>query len=158
MKIHYNPKLKTLSRELRKKGTLGEVLLWQALKGKKIRGYQFMRQKPIGDYIVDFFCSKLKLVIELDGISHIDKAERDRIRQQKLEALGLSVVRFCEWYVKKDIRNVVQGIVNWIEKHENEKKAQAKTQPPKSPFVKGDLTISPLIKGDFAVSPLKKGD
>ena len=62
MKIYYKPRLKTFSRELRKKGTLSEVLLWDILKGKKIKGYQFMRQKPIGDYIVDFFCSKLKLV------------------------------------------------------------------------------------------------
>jgi len=72
MKIYYNPKRKTLSRELRKKSTLSEDLLWKIVKGKKIKGYQFMRQKPIGDYIVDFFCSKLKLVIEIDGISHND--------------------------------------------------------------------------------------
>ena len=83
MKIHYNPKLKALSRGLRKKGTLSEVLLWNVLKGKKIKGYQFMRQKPIGDFIVDYYCSKLKLVIEIDGISHNDKSEYDRIRQQK---------------------------------------------------------------------------
>ena len=54
MKIYYNPKRKTLSRELRKKSTLSEDLLWKKVKGKKIKGYQFMRQKPIGDYIVDF--------------------------------------------------------------------------------------------------------
>ena len=57
MKIYYNPKLKALSRELRKRGTLAEVLLWNELKARKIKGYQFMRQKPIGDYIVDFFCN-----------------------------------------------------------------------------------------------------
>ena len=90
MKIYYNPKLLVLSRELRKRGTLSEVLLWNLVKGKKIKGYQFMRQKPIGDYIVDFFCSKLKLAIEIDGISHNDKSESDQIRQQKLESLGLS--------------------------------------------------------------------
>ena len=77
-----------------------------------------MRQKPIGDYIVDFFCSKLKLVIEIDGISHNDKAETDRIRQKTLESLGLSIMRFYEWDVKKDIRSVVQAIVKWIEKYE----------------------------------------
>lgn len=56
MKIHYNPKLKALSRELRKSGTLTEALLWNELKARKIKGYQFMRQKPLDDYIVDFFC------------------------------------------------------------------------------------------------------
>jgi very-short-patch-repair endonuclease len=70
MKIYYNPKLKAKSRELRNNSTLAEVPLWNQLKGRKMRGYQFMRQKPIGNYIVDFFCSKLKLVIEIDGESH----------------------------------------------------------------------------------------
>jgi len=63
MKMYYNPKLIALSRELRKKGTLSEVLLWKILRGRKVKGYQFMRQKPIGNYIVDFFSSKLKLII-----------------------------------------------------------------------------------------------
>ncbi|MEW6618406.1 MAG: DUF559 domain-containing protein, partial [bacterium] len=65
MKIHYNPKLKTYARELRKQGVLSEVLLWKYLRSRKMNGYQFMRQKPIGEYIVDFYCSKLKLVIEI---------------------------------------------------------------------------------------------
>jgi len=118
MKIFYDKKLKALSRELRKKGTLSEVLLWNVLKGRKIKGNQFMRQKPIGDYIVDFYCSKLKLAIEIDGISHNDKGEEDKIRQQKLESLGLSVLRFYEWDVKKDICAVVQSIENWIIEYE----------------------------------------
>ena len=67
MKIYYNPKLKTLSGELRNNSTLSEVLLWNMLKSKKMKGYQFMRQKPTDNYIVDFYCSKLKLVIEIDG-------------------------------------------------------------------------------------------
>lgn len=70
MKIHYNPKLKTLSRNLRNNSILAEVLFWDQLKARKMRDYQFMRQKPIDQYIVDFFCSKLRLVIEIDGESH----------------------------------------------------------------------------------------
>ena len=66
MKILYNPELKKRARELRKKGVLSEVLLWNQLKYRKMRGYQFMRQKPIGNYIVDFYCNKLKLVIEIE--------------------------------------------------------------------------------------------
>ena len=93
MKVYYHPKLKALSRNLRKKSTLSEVLLWNILKGKKIKGYQFMRQKPIDNYIVDFFCSKLKLIIEIDGISHNGKYERNQIRQ------------LYERNIKKDIRN-----------------------------------------------------
>ena len=86
-----------------------------------------MRQKPIGDYIVDFFCSKLKLVIEIDGISHDGKSEGDRIRQQKLESLGLSMLRFYEWDVKKDIRGVVQVIESWIEEFERNNKTPKNT-------------------------------
>jgi len=121
MRIYYNPKLKALSKELRKKGTLSEVLLWNALKGKQIKGYQFIRQKPIDEYIVDFFCSKLKLIIEIDGISHNEKSERDQIRQRKLESIGLSIIRFYEWDIRKDIRAVVQGIENWMEEFERKK-------------------------------------
>ena len=80
-----------------------------------------MRQKPIDDYIVDFFCSELKLVVEIDGISHNDKGESDKIRQQKLESLGLSVLRFYEWDVKKDIRAVAQSIENWVVEYEKKK-------------------------------------
>jgi len=118
MKVYYHPKLKALSRNLRKKSTLSEVLLWNILKGKKIKGYQFMRQKPIDNYIVDFFCSKLKLIIEVDGISHNDKYKRDQIRQQRLESRDFSVLRFYEKDIKKDIRAVIGAIEDWIEKIE----------------------------------------
>ncbi len=84
MRIYYNPKVKKLARELRNDSTLSEVLLWNQLKARKMRGYQFMRQKPIGEYIVDFFCSKLKLVIEIDGESHVDKYEQDKLDSRTL--------------------------------------------------------------------------
>jgi very-short-patch-repair endonuclease len=56
MRIYYNPKLKERARELRNSSTLSEILLWNELKQKKILGFQFYRQRPIGNYIVDFFC------------------------------------------------------------------------------------------------------
>jgi very-short-patch-repair endonuclease len=77
MKIQYNPKLKILARSLRNRSTLAEVLLWNQLKARKVRGYQFMRQKPIDNYIVDFYCSKLQLIIEIDGSSHDFKFMND---------------------------------------------------------------------------------
>jgi len=118
MKIYYDPKLKELSRKLRKNGNLSEVLLWEQLKAKKMKGYQFMRQKPIGNYIVDFFCSKLKLVIEIDGESHDQKLEKDRLRQQKLESLGLSFLRFYDLDVKNDLDGVIRVIELWIDEFE----------------------------------------
>jgi len=68
--IPYNPKLKNLARQLRNNSTLAEVLLWRELKGEKILGFDFHRQKPIDEYIVDFLCSELSLVIEIDEVSH----------------------------------------------------------------------------------------
>ena len=121
MKIVYNPKLKQLSRNLRNNSTLAEVLLWQQIKGRKIRGYQFSRQKPIGNYIVDFYCSKLKLVIEIDGRSHNDKFKYDRRRQNFLEKIGLTVLRFDDLDVKKNLSGVIEAIDTWIDKHETEK-------------------------------------
>ena len=75
--LRYNPKLKALARELRNRSTFSEVLLWNQLKGRRIRGYQFLRQKPIDNYIVDFFCYELMLAIEIDGQTHGNKTEED---------------------------------------------------------------------------------
>lgn len=94
MIIPYRSDLKQIARRLRKKSTLSEVLLWNKLKGKKILGYQFNRQKPVGDYVVDFYCKKLGLVIEIDGISHNIKMESDKLRQKRLESFGLKVIQF----------------------------------------------------------------
>jgi len=107
MKIYYNPKLKQLARNLRNNSTFAEVLLWNHLKARKMKGYQFMRQKPIGNFIADFFCSKLKLIIEVDGDSHRFKITEDVERQNWLENLGLTELRFNDSEVKNDIDNVL---------------------------------------------------
>ncbi|GAB4243523.1 MAG: hypothetical protein Tsb0034_21430 [Ekhidna sp.] len=68
--IPYNPKLKELARYLRNNSTQSEILLWKYLKGKHMHGYDFHRQKPLLNYIADFYCYELKLVIELDSYTH----------------------------------------------------------------------------------------
>lgn len=78
-----------------------------------------MRQKPIGDFIVDFYCSKLKLAIEIDGESHDGRFLYDIKRQQFLESVGLTVLRFNDIDVKKDIDNVLMAIEGWVENNEN---------------------------------------
>lgn len=119
MKIHYNPKLKQLARKLRNESTLSEILLWEELKTRKMLGYKFLRQKPIGNYIVDFYCSDLKLVIEIDGDTHTeDTFEKDMIRQKWLESMGMTVLRFCDLEVKKDMDNVLMAIEGWIRSYE----------------------------------------
>ena len=89
-----------------------------------------MRQKPIGDYIVDFYCSRLKLAIEIDGESHDGKFEKDEIRQHYLKSLGLSILRFNDLEIKKDIYNVLRVIEGWVQKFE--------INNPRPPFIKGD--------------------
>ncbi len=112
--IHYNPKLKDRARKLRKESTLSEVLLWNQLKGKQIDGYQFMRQEPIDNYIVDFFCSKLKLIIEIDGVSHIGKEKSDLKREEQLKSMGFSILRFCDLDIKTNMEEVIDAIYHWI--------------------------------------------
>jgi len=118
MKIHYNPMLTPLARKLRNNATLSEVLLWNELKGRKMLSYQFMRQKPIGNYIVDFYCSRLKLVIEIDGESHRFKFPKDAERQEWLEELGITVLRFDDLQVKQDMENVLYSIEHWIRRYQ----------------------------------------
>jgi very-short-patch-repair endonuclease len=77
-------------------------------------GYSFLRQRPIHKYIVDFYCPKLKLVIEIDGDSHRNKFDNDQAREQNLKELGLQVLRFHDRDVKHEIRNVLKCIQNWI--------------------------------------------
>jgi len=111
---YYHPKLKTLSRRLRKEATLGERLLWLKLRGRQIHGYQFLRQKPIQGYIVDLFCKQLGLIIEIDGYSHEGNFEEDEIRQKKLESFGFTILRFSESEVRQDIEQVLNVIEGWI--------------------------------------------
>ena len=113
--IGYNPRMKQIARKLRKDMTLAEILLWKELKGKKVLGYDFHRQKPIDEYVVDFYCPRLKLILEIDGDSHDGKEESDKIRQEKLESLGLTVLRFWDLDVKANVDGIVGQLKEWIE-------------------------------------------
>ncbi len=113
--LPYNKKLKAYSRALRKNMTDAERRLWSKLRGKQIKGLQFYRQKIIGDYIVDFYCPRAKLVVEVDGGQHYiaEGIEKDRKREGCLiENFGLKVFRFSDIEVLKDIDAVVEKIWN----------------------------------------------
>ena len=129
--IPYNHKLKELARQLRNNSTLAEVLLWKHLKGKKMRGFDFHRQRPIDEYIVDFFCAELMLAIEIDGLSHErpEKCQQDRQRQKRLENLGVRFLRFHDLDVKKDIASVLRAIDNFIERSVKENDKSKKHTP-----------------------------
>ena len=110
--LPYNKNLKQHTRQLRDNMTDAEKKLWTKIRRKQLQGYQFYRQKPISDYIVDFFCPGAKLVIEIDGSHHLvgETMAYDRIRDECLNSLGLSVLRFTNTEVMRTIEGVVERI------------------------------------------------
>ena len=117
--IPYNPKLKERARQLRSNMTEGEVILWKRLKRKQMMGYDFDRQRPIDQFIVDFYCKTLQLAIEVDGASHDspEAQERDQERQARLEAFGIRFLRFQDAEVKQNIDGVCESIRQWLQNH-----------------------------------------
>ena len=116
--IKYNPKLKKKARELRNNSTPSEIELWKSIRAGKVLGYTFNRQKPIDEFIVDFYCKKLRLVIEIDVESHTDKQEYDKRREQRLKKLGLTTIRFYDHDVMENVDGVLEKIKQTIKKLE----------------------------------------
>jgi very-short-patch-repair endonuclease len=110
--LPFNRRLKGFARELRKNPTDAEFKLWQNIREKRIRGYQFYRKKNIGNYIVDFYCPAGKLIIELDSGQHYsaEGMESDEIRDNYLAGLGFTVLRFSDRDVLKNMDGVLQRI------------------------------------------------
>ena len=111
--LPYNAELKDRARQLRKAGILSEVLLWQQLNKKKFKGYDFDRQKIIGNYIVDFYCLDCAVVIEVDGSTHNEKAEYDTLRDSYLNDLGLVVIRVDA----RDVLDNLDGVMVMLNNH-----------------------------------------
>ena len=111
--LNYNKALKQYSRRLRQEMTDTEKKLWSEIRGKQLRGYQFYRQKPIGDFIVDFYCPKAKLVIELDGGQHYTEQgqAKDHKRDDSLRSMGLLVLRFADKEVFENMNGVIKKIM-----------------------------------------------
>ncbi len=114
--LKYNPKLKGSARQLRQNLTDSERALWWRLRGKQLGGVQFYRQKAIGDYIVDFYAPKAKLVIEIDGSQHFEaqQAEKDKKRDEYLGSLGLMVLRFDSRQALKETEGVLEVIYRTV--------------------------------------------
>lgn len=111
--LRYDRHLKEYSRRLRKEMTDAEkLLLWSKIRGKQLRGFQVYRQKPIGRFVVDFYCPEVNLVIELDGRQHYseDMRTRDGLRDRYLESVGLRVLRFSDREVFEDLTAVLEKI------------------------------------------------
>lgn len=117
--LHYNPYLRASGRRLRKEMTETEVRLWNRIRRKQINSLQFFRQRPIGNFVVDFYCPRRKLVIELDGGQHFwdeNISGNDKNRDNYLEnILGLKVLRFTNVEVYQNIEGVVREIIKATE-------------------------------------------
>jgi very-short-patch-repair endonuclease len=125
--LDYNKDLKKYSKDLRTNMTNCEIYLWSRLKSKQLNNLQFYRQKIIGNYIVDFYCPKAKLIIELDGGQHYtnEGQKRDNIRDDFMNNLGLKILRFSDKEVMSNINGVLFKIIEIIEEN------------PPTPFFKG---------------------
>ena len=135
--LKYNKNLKQISRTLRKNMTKEEIILWSRIRRKQIKEAQFYRQKPIGNFIADFYCPKAKLIIEIDGSQHYEKEgiEKDKIRDEYFESLGLKVLRFTNLDVLRNLNGVLERIYENI--------PDLTTKSPQPPLRKGEDDDAP---------------
>ncbi|RYY65956.1 MAG: endonuclease domain-containing protein [Chitinophagaceae bacterium] len=110
----YYVQLKQYAQRMRAQPTHAEMLLWNALRGKKIEGYKFRRQHIIGRYIADLVCLKRRLIIEIDGLIHQlpDNQKSDAERQEELEGMGFTVIRFTNKEVETRLEDVLEKITD----------------------------------------------
>ena len=109
--LPYNPSLKERARQLRKAGNRPEIVFWLAVKGRQLHGLDFDRQRIIGNYIVDFYCHQLALVVEIDGGYHRENQDYDAVRDNYLKGLGLHVQRFSDKQVLNALPQILDSIV-----------------------------------------------
>lgn len=136
--IPYNPKLKEFARQLRNNSTQSEIMLWKYLKGKQMYGFDFHRQKPIDNFILDFFCHELMLGIELDGFTHQHEEvyKKDIVKEKRMNDLGIMILRFDDEEVMNDVDNVIRSIENVI--------IEVKNNTPLSPLQEGKKEIKTI--------------
>ena len=117
-RIH--PTIRQFARELRQPQTLAEATLWRHLRNRNLR-YKFRRQHPIDFFIIDFYCAEAKLLIEIDGESHLEKEQQeyDQARTEYLEALKYKVIRFTNNDVRYNIHAVATTIMEEVENRIN---------------------------------------
>lgn len=139
MMLQYKPNLKYIARRLRRETTESERVLWLHLRRKQLLGVQFYRQKPIGDYVVDFYAPQARLVVEVDGSQHLDTshAQHDAYRDECLASQGLIVLRFTNLQVLKEQNEVLEAIFRTLEDRLKQKTSLS------PPFHKGGFSLSP---------------
>ncbi len=177
--IPYNPKLKELARKLRNESTKSEIHLWGALKGKFEDKYDFHRQKPLDNYIADFFCHELSLVVEIDGDTHNwqESQQRDFEKEARFNELGLNVLRFLDSDVFDHFESTVETIREYVKAFEKGDFSSLVYEDSPLNSLTGDLVegmrlhsysgedipLNPLSREDFQeedtpLNPLSRGD
>ena len=127
--VPYNKTLTQRARQNRKNPTPAEQKLWhKVLQGKRLDNLKFTRQKPLAEYIVDFYCAELMLAIEIDGDTHARQEEYDKERTKNLSRFGVEVVR----YTNAEVLNNLEGVY-----HDLRERIAVRKQPPKSPLSGG---------------------
>jgi very-short-patch-repair endonuclease len=131
--LRYDINLKNKARYLRKNLTDSESVLWSRLRNKQLMGIQFYRQKPVGNYIVDFYAPKEKLVLEIDGSQHMrdDQLQKDKNRDNYFIGLGLKILRFNSNEVLKETDAILDVIYQKMMEQRNLE------IPPNPPLSKG---------------------
>ena len=107
-----SPMMTARARRLRRDATVPEQIVWGMLRGGRLAGLKFRRQHPIGPFVVDFYCHHIGLVVEVDGMSHDERAEEDRRRTEYLQQQGLRVFRVTNDDVLEDPEAVARGIAH----------------------------------------------
>ncbi|MCK5266601.1 MAG: DUF559 domain-containing protein [Spirochaetes bacterium] len=119
--IPYNKNLTKKARENRKDPTKSEKKMWyEILRDKEFDSYKFIRQKPLDNFIVDFYCSELLLAIEIDGDSHSEQIEYDISRTKKLNQFGIKIIRYTNFEILRNIERVYDDLKVKIRKRREE--------------------------------------
>jgi len=108
--IKYKDCLKFVSQRNRKVPTESEQLFWKKVLSRDETGFRFLRQKPIGRFIVDFYCSKLLIVIEIDGSSHDRQYNHDPERDKYFEVRGIITIRYSNEMVNNDMQYIIDDL------------------------------------------------
>jgi very-short-patch-repair endonuclease len=107
-------KLKPVARKMRSEATPAEIILWTELSKKKFRGYRFLRQHAVGQFVLDFYCSALHFAIEVDGETHRFRRQEDASRDRFLNSNGLRVFRVHNEKVITDVSAVLADLERFI--------------------------------------------
>lgn len=110
-KTNPDTSIKRNARTLRDNQTVPEAILWKRLRNRRLGGFKFRRQYPIGQFIVDFYCHQVQLAIELDGRSHEEQSEYDSIRSQWLTSNDITIIRFSNQQLAQNLDGMCNAIL-----------------------------------------------